>query len=97
MQGQMAVQISAQHSASTGGGGGGLRKGEPLVTHKLIAPKERPTGNETFEAIDDWYEEMRMDVDLIMPGSQVIMEWAEKRPRQSRRRSFLRGMIAHWL
>ena len=55
MQGQMAVLISSQHSASTGGGGGGVRKGEPLVTHKLIAPKERLTGNETFEAIDDWY------------------------------------------
>ena len=78
MQGQMAVQISAQHSASTGGGGGGLRKGEPLVTHKVIALKERLTGNDTFEVIDDWYEEMRMDVDLVTPGSQVIREWAEK-------------------
>ena len=58
MQGQMAMQISAQHSASAGGVGGGPRKGEPLVTHKLFAPKERLAGNETFEAIDDWYEEM---------------------------------------
>ena len=59
-----------------------MRKGEPLVTHththKLIAPKERLSGNEAFEAVDDWYEEMRMHVDLVMPGSQVITEWAEQ-------------------
>ena len=54
------------------------RTDEPIVVHKLIINKTPLNGTESFEAIDEWYEDMATDVEMIIPGARAILEQAEK-------------------
>ena len=76
MQSQLITASTMAAGSATGGGGG--RKDEPFVTHKLIMNKERITGDEDFTIIDEWLKELYTDVEIIMPGAKLLMVHAEK-------------------
>ena len=69
----------------TGGGssstGSRSRPDEPIVVHKLIINKPALSGTESFEAIDEWYEDMTTDIEMILPGAKAILQEAEKMKR----------------
>ena len=50
------------------------RSDEPTVVHKLIIKKESLSGTESFEAIDEWYDDMATDIEMIMPGYKAILQ-----------------------
>ena len=72
VQQQMATLTSVQSGTSSGCSG--PRPGEPLATHKLLIGKERLTGAESYAFVDDWYEEMTMDIEFTMPGARQMFE-----------------------
>lgn len=75
-QSQLATM---QATSSSGAPGGGMRRSnEPLVTHKLFMNKTVLDGTENMEVIDDWYTDMADDFEIVMPGSKIIMQTAEK-------------------
>ena len=51
------------------------------MIHDLIVNKESLTGTESFEAIDDWYDDMATDIEMIIPGAKAILIEAEKMKR----------------
>ena len=75
-QSQLATM---QATSSSGAPGGGMkRSNEPLVTHKLFMNKTVLDGTENMEVVDDWYTDMADDFEIVMPGSKIIMQTAEK-------------------
>ena len=54
------------------------RSDEPIVVHKLTINKASLNGTESFEAIDEWYDEMATNIEMIMPGSKAILQEVEK-------------------
>ena len=45
-----------------------------MATHKLLIGNERMTGAESYAFVDEWYKEMTMDIELIMPGAKQMLE-----------------------
>ena len=74
-QAQMATLSSTQGSAPRTSR---QRSDEPIVIHELIMNKESLTGTKSFEAIDDWYDDMATDIEMITPGAKAILIEAEK-------------------
>ncbi len=51
-------------AASSGGEGGGAR---PLVTNKIFENLLRLSGSEDHHAIDDWYDKVERNFELMLP------------------------------
>ena len=80
VQGQLHGALSAVGTQGLGGGsGGGGPKMENLATHRLMMSIKDISGEETYEALDDWYADITGNVELLMPGSKTVLNWAEKR------------------
>ena len=77
-QQQMATLNSVVKSGGISSGSQRSRTEEPIVVHKLIINKTALSGTESFEAIDEWYEGMANDVEMIIPGAKAILQEAEK-------------------
>ena len=41
-------------------------------------------GSESCKALDDWYAEIKLNTDLIIPGSKLTLDWAEHMPEEIR-------------
>ena len=67
------------------------RPDEPIVVHKLLINKTPLNGTESFEAIDEWYEDMATDIEMILPGAKAILLAAE----QMKRPIVTQDMIEH--
>ena len=67
------------------------RPDEPIVVHKLLINKTPLNGTESFEAIDEWYEDMATDIEMILPGAKAILQAAE----QMKRPIVTQDMIEH--
>ena len=80
-QQQMATLNSVVSSSGNSSGSQRSRTDEPIVVHKLIINKTALSGTESFEAIDEWYEDMATDVEMIIPGAKAILQDAEKMKR----------------
>ena len=70
-----AIAMAGSASAGAGGGGGG-RQHEALCVNKLFMNLKVLTGDETRQAIDDWYEDVINAVELILPNSSGTLKWA---------------------
>ena len=77
----MATMSSSQGSSSGSSGPQRQRNDEPIVVHKLIINKTPLNGTESFEAIDEWYEDMASDIDMTIPGVKAILDESEKLKR----------------
>ena len=77
-QQQMATLNSVVSSGGISSGSQRSRTEEPIVVHKLMINKTALSGTESFEAIDEWYEDMANDVEMIIPGAKAILQEAEK-------------------
>ena len=83
--GQMGTLLATQSSrlfGDDGGGGsrGGDGKANPLVTNKLFDNLGRLSGNEDHAVMDDWYDEVERNFELLMPHSAKVLQWAHKSP-----------------
>ena len=73
-------QQMATLSSMVGPGGSGSSTGmkprsdEPIVVHKLIINKASLNGTESFEAIDEWYDDMATDIEMIMPEPKAFFK-----------------------
>ena len=72
-------QIATIHASATSSGGSGRKTGEPIVCHKLMLNKNPLSGEEDYDGFDEWYADMADDFEIILPGSKLIMQDAEKR------------------
>lgn len=83
--GQMGTLLATQSSrlfGDDGGGGsrGGDGKANPLVTNRLFDNLGRLSGNEDHAVMDDWYDEVERNFELLMPHSAKVLQWAHKSP-----------------
>ena len=76
IQGQLATAMSSRATSSASFGG--AKTEDQQATHKLLANVARISGSETYKALDDWYAETKVNTDLIIPGSKLILDWAEQ-------------------
>ena len=74
-------QVATIHASAsaTSSSGSGRKQGEPIVRHKLMLNKTLLSGEEDYDGFDEWYADMADDFEMILPGSEVIMQNAEKR------------------
>ena len=77
--GQMGALLATVQNAGPRleGSGGGGHKG-PLVTNRIFDNLARLSGNEDHKVIDDWYDEVERNFELLLPGSSAVMIWALK-------------------
>ena len=74
---QSQILTATAGQASSSGTGGGRTK-DPLVTHKLLLNKVALTGEEDYDAFDEWYSDMMDDFEILIPDSKRIMMEAEQ-------------------
>ena len=72
-------QIATIHASASSSGGTGHKTGEPIVCHKLMRNKNPLSGEEDYNGFDEWYADMADVFEIILPGSKLIMQDAEKR------------------
>ena len=72
-------QIATIHSSASSSGGSGRKTGEPIVCHKLMLNKNPLSGEEDYNGFDELYADMADVFEIILPGSKLIMQDAEKR------------------
>ena len=77
IQGQLATAMSSQGYSSTSSGSAGPRAEDHLATHKLLSNIEKIVGDESYKTLGDWYAEIRVNMDLIIPEAELVLEWAE--------------------
>ena len=82
-QGQIGTLLATQGQRPFGGGGGGSAGGgdqRPLVTNRLFDNLSRLSGNEDHGVMDDWYNEVERNFELLIPHSAQILDWAARNP-----------------
>ena len=67
MDATLATMQAANMGGSSNGGGGGSRTPHAMVTNKLLLTIEKLTGEESFDAIDDWYKDIQVNVEELLP------------------------------
>ena len=87
-QDQIAVMHSQGSSSSTPSG---KKSSEPIVCHKLFLNKTPLSGEEDYDAFDEWYIDMGDDFEILMPGSKRLLQEAEN----SRVAISMRHMLDH--
>ena len=78
--GQMGALLATVGTGGSRDGGSGGRDARPLVTNRIFDNLARLSGNEDHHAIDDWYDEVERNFELLLPGSGSVLEWALKQP-----------------
>ena len=87
------AQLATMHamtSSSTGSIGSGKKSSEPLVCHKLIVNKNSLSGEEDYEAFDEWYLDMADDFEILLPGAKALLKDAET----NKERITMQGIMA---
>ena len=75
------ASIQAVATAVTGGGqggGGGGRPRDPLAVSKVFNEMQKISGEESHQQSDDWYQEVRINIDLVIPMASELLDWALK-------------------
>ena len=73
---QMQLAAIQDRPSGTGSSSGGSR--EPLITHKLMMNENKLNGSENSSTIEDWFDLITMEVNLIYPGSKSILDWCSQ-------------------
>ena len=82
--------------SSSGGSAGGREPNDPLVCHKLILKKVALSGEEDHDTFHEWFLDMADDFEILIPGSQVLLQDAEEKKEKYDMTSILsRGDSAH--
>ena len=80
MNERMASVQEMASSKSTSSEGGSGRKGEPLAVSKVFMDLAKITGEETHQQSDDWYQEVKANIDLVIPSASEVLDWAIAQP-----------------
>ena len=76
--GQMGALLTTVQSQPVSGSTG-QREAHPLVSNRIFDNTSKLTGNEDHHVIDDWYNDLERNFELLIPGSAAIMKWASKK------------------
>ena len=76
-QQQMQIAtVQGNQDKSSGPSGGGMGSREPLATNKIVASEDKIEGTEDKQTLEDSFEGVAMNVNLVYPGAKAILDRA---------------------